>query len=190
MPPTGRPRALDDGKRREICALISAGCGIETAAEYVGCCPTTIRREAFRNEDFGEEFRNAQIASRLKPLRALEKATATHWRAAAWLLERTDPMRFSRRPPDYLTPDEVQDVFEQIAEKLYARLINKPGGKRVFDVFESIRCEVIRDVYVRRQLRRDQRRSRRKRMTTPPRPQPLPSEYDSTLRDKTEGDIA
>ena len=37
MPTTGRPRALDEVKRREVCALISAGCGVEGAARFVGC---------------------------------------------------------------------------------------------------------------------------------------------------------
>jgi hypothetical protein len=32
-----RPRLLDDAKRREICALISVGAGIDAAARYVGC---------------------------------------------------------------------------------------------------------------------------------------------------------
>ena len=42
----GRPRFLDDEKRRQVCALISAGCNVHIAAHYVGCNSITIRREA------------------------------------------------------------------------------------------------------------------------------------------------
>lgn len=44
-------------KRAEVCVLVSAGCGIERAARYVGCNPSTIRREAIRNRDFHEQLR-------------------------------------------------------------------------------------------------------------------------------------
>ena len=56
MAQVGRPRALDEIKRREVCALVAAGCGIEFASRYIGCSARTIRREALRNEDFHEQF--------------------------------------------------------------------------------------------------------------------------------------
>ena len=36
----GRPRTLDEGKQREVCALLSAGCSLAAAASYVDCAPT------------------------------------------------------------------------------------------------------------------------------------------------------
>src|SRR3972149_3390604 len=101
-----RPRALDELKRREICALVSAGCGIAEAARYVGCNPVTIRREAPRNAEFHEPLRNADLRAELSPLQALRQAAHTHWRAAAWFLERTQPDRFGRRNPDTVTPQD------------------------------------------------------------------------------------
>lgn len=50
----GRPRVLDEIKRREVCALISAGYSMAGAASYVNCSEKTIRREAERNSQFGE----------------------------------------------------------------------------------------------------------------------------------------
>ena len=70
----GPPRVIDDVKRREICALVSVGCGLETAANYVGCSPSTIRREALRNEKFHDRLRAAEIASQVEPLRAVRAA--------------------------------------------------------------------------------------------------------------------
>ncbi|TWT75451.1 hypothetical protein Pla123a_29600 [Posidoniimonas polymericola] len=86
----GRPRVLDEGKQREVCALLTAGMTVGEAAAYVGCCEKTIRREQRRDEDFDERVRRARVAARLGPLQAVRNAAATHWRAAAWLVDRQD----------------------------------------------------------------------------------------------------
>src|SRR4051812_24208195 len=87
----GRPLALDDAKRREICALVAGGCGLREAARYVRCNINTIRREAERNPEFDERLRNSETYAQLSPLRAMQHAVGTHWRAAAWMLERAFP---------------------------------------------------------------------------------------------------
>src|SRR6476646_8849748 len=91
----GRPRVLDDAKRREICALIAGGCSLRDAASYVNCSVCTIRREAERNPDFLQQIRHSEKHARLSPLRAMQQAMGTHWRAAAWFLERAFPDRFA-----------------------------------------------------------------------------------------------
>jgi hypothetical protein len=65
MAQVGRPRALDEVKRREVCALVAAGCGLEWASRYVGCSARTVRREALRNEDFHEQLRRCELAAAL-----------------------------------------------------------------------------------------------------------------------------
>lgn len=87
----GRPRALDEVKLGQICSLVSAGFGLEKVARYVGCAASTIRREARRNREFGQQLRRASMASELEALRAIQRAAGTHWRAAAWLLKQTEP---------------------------------------------------------------------------------------------------
>ncbi|TWT65904.1 hypothetical protein Pla123a_48150 [Posidoniimonas polymericola] len=85
-----RPRVLDEGKQREVCALLTAGMTMGEAAAYVGCCEKTIGREQTRDEGFDERVRRARMAARLGPLQAVRQAAATHWRAAAWLVDRQD----------------------------------------------------------------------------------------------------
>ncbi len=97
MAKQGRPRALDDGKRREVCAFLAAGASLKQAAEYVGCSVDTIRREQKRNEAFDERVRRATAAAQLAPLQAMKQAVQTHWRAAAWMLERSDPEHFGQQ---------------------------------------------------------------------------------------------
>ena len=111
---TGRPRFLDDAKCREICALLSVGCRPDTAAFYVGCTVVTIRRELQRNPDFRQRYREAQVAARVGPLRALRSAAQTHWRAAAWLLERNYPQEFARRGAYSFTSADFKDHISRI----------------------------------------------------------------------------
>jgi len=105
---------LDDARQREVCALLSAGCSLQAAAQYIQCAPNTIRREAERNPDFGRRFREARLNAQLSPLQAMRKAAASHWRAAAWMLERADPDHFGRHPPPAFRPKQAQTLKQDI----------------------------------------------------------------------------
>jgi len=118
MSKSGRPRALDEVKQREVCALVSAGCSLAGAARYVNCSVKTIRREAERDSAFGDQLRKSQLSAQLEPLRALRGKANTHWRAAAWLLERIDPKQFARYDTKLLTPEEVGDLLGNIKRTL------------------------------------------------------------------------
>ncbi len=131
----GRPRALDDVKQREVCALVSAGCSLAGAARYVNCSVKTIRREAERDPAFGDQLRKSQLAAQLEPLRALRGKANTHWRAAAWLLERVDPKQFARYDSKLLTPEEVGDLLGNIKQTL-ERALRDP-----FDQF--LACGIV-----------------------------------------------
>lgn len=113
-PRPGRPRRLDEAKRREICALISAGCGIKDAAHYVHCAPSTIHLERKRNKEFGDQLRRAELVAQLQPLRAMQQAVGTHWRAAAWMLERTHPERFARHDPRSFGPPQARALMSDV----------------------------------------------------------------------------
>jgi IS30 family transposase len=115
MSQPGRPRALDEIKRREVCALVSTGCSVRRAARYVGCAHTTIVREAQQNQDFRDRLRAAEIQAQLHPLRAIRQAAATHWRAAAWWLERTQS-GFARRDPDSISTKRVRALFQNLLD--------------------------------------------------------------------------
>jgi hypothetical protein len=111
---TGRPRVLDDAKRREVCAFIAGGCDLRDAARYVNCSVNTIRREADRNPEFAEQLRDSEAHVRLSPLRAMQRAMATHWRAAAWFLERTYPERFAKRTPGVFGAREARELMKEV----------------------------------------------------------------------------
>ncbi len=122
MAKQGRPRALDDGKRREVCAFLAAGASLKQAAEYVGCSVDTIRREQKRSEAFDERVRRANAAAQLAPLQAMKQAVQTHWRAAAWMLERSDPEHFGQQKQQFGSKElsalrrDLINVFEEEIE--------------------------------------------------------------------------
>ncbi|NOZ40790.1 MAG: hypothetical protein GXP24_11265 [Planctomycetes bacterium] len=114
MSKNGRPRALDETKRREICALVTAGAGIERAAQYVGCSHSTICREARQDDEFREQLRRAKATTQLGPLQAMRQAVQTNWRAAAWMLERSDPEQFGRRYRNSLGAKELRALARDL----------------------------------------------------------------------------
>ena len=136
--PRGRERILDEGKQREVCALVSAGCSLQAAASYVECATNTIRREANRNPDFGRRFREARLQAQLSPLQAMRKAAASHWRAAAWMLERGDPDHFARRPAPAFRPKQAQALRDDIAAILSTEIDNPFLLRRVKKQIEHL----------------------------------------------------
>ncbi len=124
----GRKRALDDVKRGEICALITTGCSLETAARYVGCDRTTIRREELRNPEFAAQLRRSTIEAELHPLRTLLQAAATHWRAAAWILERTRPNEYARSASNLVRIETVHDFVERCLQVIAEELSGSADG--------------------------------------------------------------
>ncbi len=114
--PLGRPRSLDGVKRGEICALLNAGLQFLEAARYVGCTARTIRREMARNALFRREVHDALLAARLAPEKLLRQAAGRNWRAAAWLLERTDPHTYARRAAADCTLDDLDAAGRWIVE--------------------------------------------------------------------------
>ena len=122
MTKAGRPRALDEAKKREVCALLSAGGSMRFAGRYVGCSAKTIRNEAQRDPDFGDCLRKSQLVAQLEPLRALRQKATTHWRAAAWLLERGDPEQFARLDQKFFKPQDVANLLENVRATLKAHI--------------------------------------------------------------------
>ena len=103
---------LDAAKKERICTLISVGISRRQAAAYVGCHHATITRSARRDAEFAAALWEAEAYSEVEPLSRIVNAGKRSWRAAAWLLERKFPERYSKieslrvRQPD-------SDLIEQ-----------------------------------------------------------------------------
>jgi hypothetical protein len=169
-PKTGRPRALDEVKRREICALVSAGCAIADAAKYVGCSASTIHREAFRNRQFREQLRRAHLTNELGPLNALRHASHKYWRAAAWLLERTNPQRFAKQPIKIIKPEHCQEICDLMLDVVKQEVCDPDVLERISNRLGEIQKDAEQEAWAVQYDPLYEPRRRDKRVCRPPIP--------------------
>jgi len=146
----GRPRALDDIKKREVVPLISAGCGLETAANYVGCSPRTITRETRRYKEFWEQFRKAELASTLSPLQTIQQAAHSNWRAATWLLERKLPQYFAPTHRDMIDPNDLGQIFDRFMDEINRSIPDHETRQRVLRGIERATVTAIHEATTKR----------------------------------------
>ncbi|TWT38262.1 hypothetical protein KOR34_32310 [Posidoniimonas corsicana] len=132
-----RPRVLDETKRREVCALLTAGMTLGSAAEYVGCSVKTIRRERDGDDDFDLQVRRAKMAARLGPLQAVRRAAETHWRAAAWLVERQE-RRDKQRRVDRRRRVELERMVGQVKEVVRREVPSLPQQWAIEEQIDQI----------------------------------------------------
>ena len=122
-----------DGKaRKETLAILSIGCGLETAANYVGIPMGRIRKEIRRNGDFARDVRRAEERAEIFFLTQIKKAAEKeqYWRAAAWALERKAPNRYAARGAETMTIDDIREIFRKLAEIVLAEVSASDDRKR------------------------------------------------------------
>ncbi len=149
MAKRGRRPVLDDGKKREIVAILTVGCSRQTAAQYVGCAVSTISRTAQRDPNFAEQLRHAEHQHEITYLKNIQQAAKKpqYWRAAAWVLERIFPNRYARRGPDVITVEQftvtLTQLVDMIVEEVPARY-RKQIIKRSHALTKSLNCSPAR----------------------------------------------
>ena len=95
MAKRGRPRKLDEIKKREAVALFRAGFRHSMIANYIGCSLSTLMSELERDRDFGCDASRAELTYHQSNLENIHKAGEKSWRAAAWALSRRYPAVYS-----------------------------------------------------------------------------------------------
>src|SRR5262245_16144579 len=118
----GRPRLLNDFKRGQLIGLITNGCSLTAAARYLGCSPRTVRRECASDPAFRHQLKCAEIDGQLEPIKNLRAAAKKHWRAAAWLLERSKPFAFIPTRHRYFSQDDLHDMADGINQAIQKAL--------------------------------------------------------------------
>jgi hypothetical protein len=113
-----RKRILDEKKKNEIIAILTVGCTRYTAARYIGCHPSEIRREIGRTKEFAKQVARAEEAAEVHYLQRIKAASQKeqYWRAAAWVLERRNPNRYASRGAHTVTFDQLARLMTQIGE--------------------------------------------------------------------------
>jgi hypothetical protein len=80
MATIGRPPVLDEGKRREVCALVYAGLSRRAAAERVGCHVNTIRNTSRRVAEFAERLARVEADADVQRRRQRYEQSVRSWR--------------------------------------------------------------------------------------------------------------
>ncbi len=182
-----RKRALDAVKQREVCALISVGCGMDVAARYVGCNVRTIRREALRDAEFYEKLKQAEVQANLTPIDALRKAAQTHWRAAAWFLERTQPDRFGRQNQGKFTEREVIAMIEDVHNIVLDEVKDPAALRQIGGRLEDYEFDNLREAWAAQASRPDVHR-RYRRMLEQRQAMAAPRSTATPITDSIESD--
>lgn len=99
----GRPNKLDDQAKSQILAMISVGCSRARAARFVGVRPTALTMLTKRDPAFAAELKQSEKRREMDALASIRRASGKSWRAAAWLLERTQRRQYGR-PSTAKTP--------------------------------------------------------------------------------------
>src|SRR5262249_25669094 len=75
-------------------------------------------RETRRNKAFWDQYRKAELASALTPLRTIQNAAHSNWRAATWLLERKLPQNFAATHRRMIDPTDFDEVLQRIMDAI------------------------------------------------------------------------
>jgi len=144
MAKRGRKPVLDETKRAEILAILSVGCSRRVAARYVGCSPRTIQNTADRDPAFAQQLCKASFQTELTFLKNIRDAAKKeqYWRAAAWGLERLNPRDFAQQKPGALSPDEVLELLDRLAEMVVEEVPVARYRKRLLRRIEQLTREV------------------------------------------------
>jgi hypothetical protein len=117
----GRRRLLDPEKKVELCEHVAKGASVEDAAETVCVSLRTVQRERKLDEDFDHELQ-LSLRQAPDPLKMMQHAARAHWRAAAWLLERTDPEQYAKPAKNSASPAQFDAGLEFVMEAALAAI--------------------------------------------------------------------
>jgi hypothetical protein len=131
----GRPRALNQSKQQMAALLLSLGLSRKAAAQFIGCAPCTLRREALRDPEFGERLREARHGANAGMLHAIVNSGRHDPSAADWLRTKILTAIDGKAPraktsPKPCPPDGsmgAQNLEEFCALAEVHSLVNSPG---------------------------------------------------------------
>jgi hypothetical protein len=115
---------LDEGKQRDVLAIVATSGSRRAAANYVCCDTRTIRNTAERNTVFAEKLAKAETSAEVMHVNNINAAAKEprYWRASAWVLERMRPESYGIRDPKIVTPEQFAEVIDQITTIIVAEV--------------------------------------------------------------------
>lgn len=140
------PKPLDQPTQNQICALLTVGCPLQTAADYTGCSLANIQQTAKHKKTFAANLRQSQARTELTHLKNIFAAAeeTKHWRASTWLLERLYPDRYGPRKPAVITAEQITNLMQQFSEIVAEEVPIKKYRNRIHDRLAQLLCALRR----------------------------------------------
>ncbi len=139
----GRKPVLGEEKKGSVVSIIARGHSQRTAARYVGCAPSTIANTAARDAAFARRLRQARLKSEIINLERVQEAAEDpkYWRAASWILERTNPDDFGPKDPDVLAIDDLRQLLAHFVKIIMEEVTVAKYRKRLLKRLDVLTVE-------------------------------------------------
>ena len=133
-------RKFDLATQERLCAMVSIGTSVRSAAILCHTPEATVRQRQLRDPAFRERLTEAKQLREIMPLKRLREAAATNWRAAAWLLQRVRPEEYAERKPYLWRTEDVISTLRQFAEMIGKVVAGQIGSD---DALDRVREEIV-----------------------------------------------
>lgn len=120
-------KKFDLATQERLCAMVSVGTSVRTAALLCDTTEATVRQRQLRDLAFRERLTEAKQLREIMPLKRLREAAATNWRAAAWLLQRVRPDDYAGPRPHLWRAEEVTTLMHEFSDMLVKALVREVG---------------------------------------------------------------
>ena len=119
--PKPRPSKRNEGLIRQLLTIVAAGNPVKSAARMVGINPATLWRWRQADPELEEAVQAARAAFHQRQVERIDQAAGTDWKAAAWLLARSEPAVWGGKTE---TQIEIQPV--SVVHPLTGRVVGGP----------------------------------------------------------------
>jgi len=135
---------LTEEQKAQVVGILSVGCDRQTAADYVGCSLSDIRRAMRGDPSFSADIRRAEASVELVHMRNVQELAKAKkdWRASVWWLERRAPERFARRSPGVVTARHLQEYLAILTDILQSDVQVADDRARVLARLEALAASV------------------------------------------------
>lgn len=134
---------LNEEQQREVCLILSVGCGRDTAARYVGCTPLALAETVLADAAFARDVARAEAGIELAHMRSIQQAARDerHWRASMWWLERRAPDQYARRGANVVTAAELRGLVQKLGAAIAEEVTGQQDRHRLLQRLEQLALE-------------------------------------------------